>query len=603
VKPPRLDIEPGAEYLLPWAKNKLAWLRAQVVRYPWWPKFQVFLGSQGERVEIDAGASPRIKITGTLSGYGWGIYLVGGKTQAAILNAKFKVQSDVGPAGKTGALSSANVFQDVASFGAPTVITTHRKRLFGRATITGAAGEVWLGFLDTYLEGGALSFGVGPLTTPAPNPALSSDEKMFLFAAFRPGVTPAFDPPTWAIYRVTLNPEKGEDGAVILHEDPVLLASSGPSDAGSDAYLNDSPTISVDKRLKNVAWAEYTPIDRPHGGVTDLGATGGGAFGGGRLASTVKHTKVITVDVEAGTRSEHISETATDAYYGLPKLGFATPITYLDYFEDLVEAKAVPASEAHDFWATTKRSRIITPDVAIDGNVNWSMWAVVTLYRGSTLVRRWGSLTDLEDGVVRTINIDPRWASMKREGVLLVDYSESQAPFYGMTNNQSVTPSLPEFKIYGPPPASGTRKLLIVEGATITFEQTIPWSTSTAFRAINADATAVLATLGSGALGISVLERDSASGTWAKHDVVQDPGATSFAAGLEVNIINDQSRAPAGMKFSWAGAANFLFFFLAEDVEWTVRKENGVWTLFKRDEGPPPPNLLRTFGDPEVYRL
>lgn len=61
----RLLVDPGAEHLIPFARQKLAQLQRCIARWPHWPTHQLFLGDHGERIEVDAAPAPGcIRITG-----------------------------------------------------------------------------------------------------------------------------------------------------------------------------------------------------------------------------------------------------------------------------------------------------------------------------------------------------------------------------------------------------------------------------------------------------------------------------------------------------------------------------------------------------------
>lgn len=553
MNPPRLDVEPGGEFLVPWAKNKLAWLSAQVARYSYWPKFQVFFGSGGERVEIDVGPPARIKITGGSSLLGWGHDVEGDARRYGTVKRDLTRYKYVGGRGLAfdndvihGLLPSppewTNTALDLRNnseiLGYATEVATSVHEAQEGAGVYqdqfAAPGtpllRVWVGYLGTYEAGAYFTF--APTFHSQPTRAASSTLGTVTIAGNARARTllsrvNCFTGRTYfALYRHTVTVTRDADtGQYTLNVATTKVGQSGgflQAGVGFDEFVNPRwgdaydgqyldwtrSSVAAARGLDWAAWGE-SAITVP------------AAIGGMPVPASIERSYLRTqrVDVASGTQSYALEDTY-DGY--IIQHLTASPPTQTS---DAASVDLVQPDGAGSAWTGIRVQRLSTN---MNTGVTSNMESFARLYRGENIIFERGALNQ----GIETF-MEPRTVSLRGQGALAVRLVKITRGF-----DESIVYPDPvgQINLYSPAVLTTEYRVLIFEGNSLVFEKVVPNDIAFRVNLFNGDGNCYLVNTGEGTLGLSVIEKDENTGVWAEHVVVVDPAVRNVTGGVIVFI-------------------------------------------------------------------
>lgn len=564
--PVRLQVDAGAEYLVPWARSKLRWLATWVTRNPFLPRKQEYAGPAGERVEIDVGPPPRIKITGALAALGW---LVEGNRGGILSTSATLLRY----------LNTESVAQQQTVFDTPTDAGTHWRtydhydddtEIFGINARFGVGNGLRLRFLSTYRVGGTIDAAL-PDGSAFPNIIVTRPtflirkngnrvvvilNNAFLFNGAGPyGSGPA-------ALRFDLSPTKAKDGTVDLHAVRTALGTGA----------RGATIASLDKDLVNVVWAE-------------LETTGVGPF-----TFTVRQ---LVVDVDKAT----LEATAIAAITGLVNVEEPAGIGN----NDRVLLEHVYSDAAGKPWTVVYKARG-RPGV---NAVPTDHWRTMQLYRGATLVKTFGV-----EGSSQTNNARRVAISTAGDGLFA---------FWRVTETTRLftdNPSDIHSQYWVPVDGSRLWTLVIARDKTVVFERQIEISDVYFTTGIfDSAGTALLVPSLSSRTGWAVI--DGTAG-WSYNEVRaandnpalegKPPIAYSTENIRDTGMVDVDSIPDKAGVFRWIvrppiPADNFFpraAWVGPYDVARVKKDKEGVWRLTRSRLGPGRGSLVRTFNRPDV---
>src|SRR5260221_7711029 len=365
----RLYIEPGSEYLLPFAKHKLRWMKE------WEPDLinKVIHVDTGELIFIQPGIeglADQIRIHAKKADFGWGKDVVDGGTEVGTTTPKIQRKAYVGsrsnntvhPFKWAGLEHAAVGLTGQAPPGWSHLQTGYKNNseVLGWAQTSGSSpSRLWWGLLSSYEVGGEAEFSIpatyGNVQTTLPGAALSPDQKTLVTYARLGGTT------DFILVRNQLASTKSPDGTVSLNATPTVI---GQPTVGAGTL--DVDTVIADGDLKNVGWGERT--------VTDLFDPNGG------LSTRTLVARAVNLSVADGTQTSFPDVTFTGVS------GF-TIVNHFSVFDQ--QAITVVPSGVGQPWSVVFTSRWLDA-----GGGPGMMWGFSELYRGGTRVLGMGDPAD-----------------------------------------------------------------------------------------------------------------------------------------------------------------------------------------------------------------